>query len=181
MTIVFGILLFGLKVNTRKVIGIIAGFIGTYILVSFGEISEGRLLPAILIIIATCFYALSANAVHRWFQGINTLAISSVAFTLVLPVALIFVLTLDFNSMATRPEFSTSLLSVIVLSLFSTVMASVVFFRLVQLSGVVFASMVSYLIPVVALMWGILDGEAFYPIYILGLIFILGGVYLARS
>jgi len=59
-------------------------------------------------------------------------------------------------------------------------MASVLYFRLVQISGAVFASMVSYLIPLVALLWGLVDGENFYLVYLLGMTLILGGVYLTR-
>ncbi|MDV7399286.1 EamA family transporter, partial [Arthrospira platensis SPKY1] len=66
------------------------------------------------------------------------------------------------------------------LSLFSTVLASVIFFRLVQWTSPVFASMISYLVPIVALSWGVFDGEPLALIHFLGLTLIMSGIYLVR-
>jgi len=72
-----------------------------------------------------------------------------------------------------------SLIYIIILAVLGTSMATVLFFRLVQRTNALFGSAVTYLIPIIAVMWGIFDGEPFGLIGIVGLLLILTGVYLA--
>ncbi|MEL6635247.1 MAG: EamA family transporter, partial [Bacteroidota bacterium] len=80
----------------------------------------------------------------------------------------------------THPAGWLSLGYVTLLALAGTVMASFLFFWLVQLTNPVFASSVSYLIPIVALGWGALDGEVITAFHLIGMVLILIGVYLSR-
>ena len=74
-----------------------------------------------------------------------------------------------------------ALLYVAILALLGTVVASIIFFRLVQVTNAVFASMISYLVPIVAMGWGAVDGEPITIIHFLGMILILSGVYLVKK
>ncbi|MCB0643627.1 MAG: EamA family transporter, partial [Phaeodactylibacter sp.] len=85
-----------------------------------------------------------------------------------------------FGVMTQHPQAWTSLGAVSVLALAGTVVASVLFFHLVQVRDALFASMVSYLIPIVALLWGIADGEQILWPHLLGMALILFGLYVSR-
>ena len=67
------------------------------------------------------------------------------------------------------------------LSLFGTVISIIIFFKLVQRTDAVFGSIVTYLIPIVAIFWGLLDGEQLVLMQYLGMALILGGVYLTSN
>ena len=120
---------------------------------------------------------------NQWFfDDENPLHISAVSLGLLGPGALIILFSSDFVTvMRTHPDALYSLGAVTILSLLSTVMASVIFFRLIQKTNAVFASTVTYLIPFIAVIWGVFDGESFHYLYMVSLIVILGGVYLTRK
>ena len=71
--------------------------------------------------------------------------------------------------------------AVVLLSLFGTVMASILFYYLVQRTSAVFGSTVTYLMPIVALFWGILDGEVISFLHFVGMATILTGVYITKK
>ena len=83
----------------------------------------------------------------------------------------------DFNN----EDFAMSMLYIVILSAFGTALAKVLFNKLVQMATPVFASSVTYSMPLVALMWGILDGENFSVLQALATILILLGIYLANK
>ena len=88
----------------------------------------------------------------------------------------------DFlTTMTTHPQAWTGLGYVTILALFSTVLASIIFFQLIQWTSPVFGSTVSYLVPAVALLWGAWDGEIIHAAHFLGMGLILAGVYLSRN
>jgi drug/metabolite transporter (DMT)-like permease len=139
-------------------------------------------LVGLLVVFAACCYALSSNTVKAYLQNMQSLTISSTAFVLIGPVGIGLLAATDFFTvMATDPQAWSALGYVLILSLAGTVVASILFFRLVQLKDAVFASTVSYLIPLVALGWGYLDGELLSLAHFIGMAFILFGLYLSRN
>jgi drug/metabolite transporter (DMT)-like permease len=69
---------------------------------------------------------------------------------------------------------------IVLLGFMSTAVATVLFNRLVKISTPLFASSVTYVLPVVAVMWGLLDNEQLELGHFIGMAAIIGGVYLAN-
>jgi len=68
-----------------------------------------------------------------------------------------------------------------ILGIVGTGVANVIFYKLIQISTPIFASSVTYLIPIVACLWGILDNEMLTPLQFIGAFIILIGVYLSSK
>jgi drug/metabolite transporter (DMT)-like permease len=84
----------------------------------------------------------------------------------------------DFQNTSLQWE-STGFLAI--LSVVGTALAMLLYFRLIQTTSAVFASMVTYLLPLVAVFWGLLAGESFNIWYALGGLLIILGIYLVQE
>ena len=133
-------------------------------------------------LIATVCYALNINIIKKYLQKVSALAIATGHFAVVMLPALIVLLTTGFFKSETlsNPVLIMPMLYVAILAVFGTALAKVMFNKMVQISTPVFASSVTYLIPVVALIWGIWDGESFGAMQALATTLIFFGVYLAN-
>ncbi|MCB0679065.1 MAG: DMT family transporter [Saprospiraceae bacterium] len=184
-TLLLGILFFRVPFAWWKTVGVLVGLAGAVLLILKGSEGDPQLSewwPGLLVVLATSMYALSSNVVKSRLQDLSSLTISSVAFFLIgLPGMAVLLATPFFEQLASQPEARTSLGYVAILSLAGTVMASIFFFKLVQLKDAIFASTVSYLIPLVALFWGVFDHEPVTYLHLLGMGLILAGVYLSRK
>ena len=183
-TLVLGILFFKSPFILRKVIGVFLGLAGAIFLILFGADlnSTGNMSYGLLIILGCFFYATSVNTVKSALQEMNSLTLSATAFTLIgIPGILFLFFSGFFEVMQTHQEAWQALGAITLLALFGTVMASILFFRLVQLTTPVFASTVSYLIPIVSLFWGFADGETITIFHFIGMALILFGVYITRK
>ena len=138
---------------------------------------------ALLAIFASICYAISGNTVATHLRDQSSLMISTVSFIMVgIPAAVYLFFGSDFvEILATDPRAWLGFGYVAVLALFSTVLASVVFFQLIQWTSALFSSTVSYLVPLVAVAWGFFDGETFSWAIFVGMGLILTGVYLSRK
>ena len=138
---------------------------------------------AFLIILATLMYAMNVNIIKRHLQDIAPITIAVGNFVvIILPAFLVLILSGFFTSEVLEgADLKMSLLYVFLLSLFGTALAKIMFNKLIQISTPVFASSVTYLMPVIAVMWGLLDGEVFSLWQTIATGFILFGVYLAHS
>ena len=182
-TLFLGVLFFGVPFIWSKVIGVLIGLAGAISLILFGESTNfsGGLFYGGLVMAATMLYALSANTVKVKFQQMHPLELSAGSFFMIGPPALIYLFTTDFlHNLTHHPQGWASLGYIAILALIGTFAASVLFFKLVQLTNAVFASMVSYFIPMIALGWGVVDGETITLMHIVGMILILAGVYVAQ-
>jgi drug/metabolite transporter (DMT)-like permease len=181
-TLIIALLFFNQKWDRKKALGVLIGLIGASVIILYNNKIEGQFFYAMLIVVAAILYGFNGNFIKWFFDEENPLHISAVSLGLMAPAALIMVFTSDFTAvLQTHPDALFSLGSVTILALMSTVIASVIFFRLIQKTNAVFGSGVTYLIPFVAVLWGVLDGETFYVIYFACLGLILLGVYLTRN
>lgn len=182
--ILLGFAIFKIGFTKRQMAGVIIGFIGTSVLVFRGaEVNpDQNYLYAGFIIVSTVMYALNVNIIKRYLQDVRPLAIATGNYVGIILPAIFVLLYSDFFSSETfnHPDFEMSMLYVGILSLFGTAMAKVIFNTLVQISTPVFASSVTYLMPIVALSWGLLDGEDLGWLQLLASAIILFGVYLAN-
>lgn len=184
-TVLFGFAIFKIASTKRQILGVIIGFIGTSILILKGaELNPNQnYLFAGYIIIATCMYALNVNIIKKYLQHVKPLSIATGNYVAIIIPAIVILSFSDFFKESTimHPDFKMSVVYVVILSFFGTALAKVLFNTLVQISTPVFASSVTYLMPLVALVWGILDGEGFSLMQALGSFIILIGVYLSHK
>ena len=184
-TLVLGYLLFSKKPQKLQNIGAIIGFGGAFILLSFSdtEHSGNYLFYTLLMVIASAFYAISSLIVKEKLQHLRSTELSSSIYTLwMLPSFIILI----FSGFFTEIDFSlketwTAMGYLLFLTVISTTLVMLLFYKLIQDTSAVFASSVSFLIPLVAVIWGILDGEHFVMWYALGGILILIGIYLIKE
>lgn len=184
LTLVVAALFFGQPIKRERSLGILVGLLGAAVLFGFqGGGLAGDFGYALLVVLATFCYAISSNTVAAKLRHMRSLTISAASFFLVGLLAIPYLLGgTDFLVvLQNNPHAWVSLGYVAILSLAGTVLASVFFYQLVFLKDAVFASIVSYLIPVVALLWGAADGEAIYTYQLAGLALILWGVYLSKK
>jgi len=184
-TLTIGIIIFRAKLVWAKVFGVIVGLIGAAMLILFSSDSglSGDIGSALLIVLAAMCYGTNSNIVGNVFRDVSSMIISTVSFASVgVPSAIIILLATDFTDiLTTHPQGWWGLGYVAILSLVGTVMASIVFFQLIKWTSPVFASMVAYIMPIVSVFWGVIDGEAISWYHFVGMGLILGGVYLSRK
>lgn len=183
-TLVLSILFFSEVFHKRRALGILLGFLGAGLLIasSGGLNGDGSLGAALLLVLAALFYAISVNVVGNKLRGVSSLDITAISFIFVGIPSVVYLLFSDFYSLlTTHPEGWHAFEAIAALSLIGTVLATLLFFRLVHDTGAVFASTVAYLIPVVAVILGILDGEEFSVFYFLSAALILIGIYLSKG
>ena len=184
-TILFGFLAFNIISTKRQIIGVLIGFAGAILLISNGAAinPNQNYWYAFLVIIATVMYAFNINIIKRHLQNIPPLTIAVGNFiVIIVPAFLVLIYSGFFTQQVLKgPNFSISIFYVFLLSLFGTAIAKVLFNNLVQISTPVFASSVTYIMPIVAVFWGLLDNEVFSFWQGIATLIILGGVYLANS
>lgn len=184
-TIVLGVFVFKIKSTKRQVMGVFIGLLGTLMLIFNGaSINPSQnYLYAIFVVIATFMYATSVNILKRYLQNMNALTIAVGNFVAIIIPSLVILLASGFfeEAVLTSPNLKPALFYMLILSLFGTAIAKVLFNKLVHIATPVFASSVTYLMTIVAVFWGILDGEKFGLLQALATIIILLGVYLANK
>lgn len=184
-TIIMGVTLFQIGASSRQWIGVLVGLIGTVLLILNGAAikPDQNYYYAFLVVIATVMYALNVNIIKRYLQEVKPMAIACGNFAAIMIPAIIVLLSSGFfnQKVLSAPELMPALGYLVILCLFGTAMAKVIFNKLVQISTPVFASSVTYLMPLVAVLWGVLDGEGFSWQEGLAALLILLGVYLANS
>ncbi|WP_053990489.1 DMT family transporter [Mangrovimonas sp. TPBH4] len=183
-TLLMGMAVFKIASTKRQLLGVIIGFIGTCLLILKGaELNpEQNYLYAGFVLLATVMYASNVNIIKRYLQDVKPLAIATGNYVaIIVPAILVLVWSGFFTETTfTNPDFKMSLVYVTILSFFGTALAKVLYTTLVQISTPVFASSVTYLMPVVALMWGVLDGESYSVLQGLATAIVLLGVYLSH-
>ena len=182
-TLVLGIIAFGIQFQKRQVLGVFVGLIGCLLLVLSGASAHPgqNYYFVLLVVIATICYAINVNLIKKYLPDLNSLSITTGNFTVLLIPALIILSTTDFTQRIHLEATQHSILFVMILGVLGTGIANVLFFKLIQMSSPVFATSVTYLIPIVAFFWGLLDNEMLTPIQFFGAFIILIGVYLSAK
>jgi drug/metabolite transporter (DMT)-like permease len=183
-TLIFGALFFGFGFKKRQLFGVIVGLIGTTMLILKGaEINPTQNYSyASLILLATVCYALNVNIIKKYLHDLDALSITVGNFLImVIPAFIILFFTGIFNTFEYNEATSSSIIYISILAVFGTGLAKILYNQLIQMSTPVFSSSVTYLIPIVAIGWGVLDGEniTFYQV-VSGFIILLG-VYMVNK
>lgn len=180
-TFLFGILLFKTAFNTQKLAGVALGFIGAASLLLLSSDESVNINAYVLfVVLATLFYGFNVNIIKTRCQDIDAIALTTVSFVMMAPFTGIHLFSTDFISLLQHQEGAWLAFSfVLLLAVVGTALATMLFFKLTQMTDALFASMVTYIIPIVAIVWGFVDGETISWTYLFGLTLILIGVYLA--
>lgn len=183
--IITGMFFFQTRTATDKVIGICIALLGSVLLLlSNGETMEQQYVQggyALFVVVATILYGYNVNLVSKKLQDIGSLKIASVALSFNGIIAfLVLVSTGYFSLPLSSHELLKSTGAGIVLGVLGTAIATALFYVLVKRAGAVFASMVTYGMPFVAIAWGLFYGEKFGLKQVGCLIIILVGVYITN-
>jgi len=183
--LIIGTLFFGLKIKTPNVIGILIGFFGCIMIILGGASFslDGINYYALFILAATIMYATNVHIIKNKVSNIKPLDLTAVSFLLIAPIASTLLLFgTDFLSKVEVKEgFLMGLGYISILAILGTALAMYLFNNLVKVSSPVFASSCTYFIPLIALFWGILDGEQLNIYQYAGIGIVLSGVYLANK
>jgi drug/metabolite transporter (DMT)-like permease len=184
-TLILGYLFFKQSIKLKQVIGLFIAFSGICILVGILNNAplEISLLHVGAILLATVMYAISLNTIKFKLSEFKSLEITSLSFSFLAIPAWIIVLSLDTSHVLKTNEHAFEALGYIsILSVFGTCLALLLFNRIIALKSPMFASSVTYMIPIVAVILGVfLNKEQFHVSQFLGMIVIVGGVYLVNS
>ena len=184
-TIVFAYFLFRIKILQKQFLGVLVGFLGTLLLVAqeFSFNTNGDPKYSLLIVCASIFYGINVNILKNKLSDVSPFAIALGNFLMISPPALLILLFSDFNWSGFYQDevILKSMGYILILALFGTAIAKVMFNQLLTISSAVFAISITYLLPIVAIGWGIFDGETFSKYQWLAAFLIILGVYLGQK
>jgi drug/metabolite transporter (DMT)-like permease len=181
LTLTFGLLLFGLRTWLLQVIGLVIGFVGAVMLIVMPGGISGFQPEALLVVVASMCYAFNLNVVRKFLPTMPSMLITAGSFLWVGPFCIIYLFSTDFITRFEHEYALQSFGAIAILAVVGTTLAVLMFNKLIQSGGAVFASMVTYIVPVVAIIWGVFDGESISYWSVLGVVIILGGVYLVNK
>lgn len=181
--LIIGFVVFRQRLTPIQLLGVFVGAIGVVLLMLSGQdlSLDGGLLPALAIVLATFFYAVSVNTIKHTLQKFKSFEITSLSFLfLLLPSGIIAFFSGSFDEMRTNPHAKEGLTALLILSAVGTALAVILFNQLVTISSVLFASSVTYLIPVFAVLIGLYYGETITWKQVASMCVVLGGVFVAN-
>jgi len=184
-TLVVGMGFFAFRTKWYNIAGVLLGLAGAIGLISIsgGKGFEFNMKYAVYVVIATICYATNVNIIKYRLKETDAVTITAFSFFIIgLPVMLYLLIFTDFiRQLSIDPEAWEGLGYIAILAVVGTGLALIAFNKLVKLVSPLFAASVTYLIPIVAVFWGVVDGEKFSGIFFLWMILILAGVFLANK
>lgn len=183
-TLLIGVGFYRFKIDSKQISGVIIGLIGSVLLMYQGSVinPDQNLLYVFFIIFASVLYALQVNLLKVHLQDVSAVAITVGNFIFIFPLAVVIFFMSDYKQIdISDKDVKVALFCLIILSIVGTVFAKILFNKFVQIASPVFASSVTYILPIVALFWGLLDGEIFTLNQLFATLIILIGVYLANK
>ena len=180
--LIVGVLFYKLKATKNNIIGLVIGFIGTSLLILFSNKSDGFSVDlfGLFVVAATLLYGINLNLVKYHLNHLKPITITSFSIVSILPITvyILFYLTPFLSHFNNFNNYSLEFGYVFILGVLGTSIATIVFYNLIKIKDTVFASMVTYLMPLVAIIFGVLDGEIINAIQLFGMALILGGVFI---
>jgi drug/metabolite transporter (DMT)-like permease len=184
-TLITGLVIFKVRVSKIQVVGIIIGLAATIGLLQIGsgkDTGANALLGGGLVILATIGYGLSVNIIKAKLGHVNAVSATLLAMSIIGPVAIVYLFTTDFvHVLQTHPAALRSLGFVAILGIVGTALSVIVYNILIRDAGVLFAASVTYAIPIVAMLWGLFDGEHVTWMHALFILGILSGVWMVNK
>ena len=183
-TLLISVFVFGEELLKKQVFGVLIGFTGIIVLIN-NELfaSSFNILYIMFIVLAAFCYAINANVLKYKLSNIPALGIVFMSFLFMFIPAFIILCFSDFpfSDFTSDPLIIESIIYIVILAVFGTAIAKVLYIKLLAISTPVFSVSTTYLMPVVAIFWGLLDGEEFKLTQFIGTAIILLGVYLVTK
>ncbi|KPH11843.1 DMT family transporter [Chryseobacterium sp. ERMR1:04] len=182
--IIVGALVWKFETTKQQLIGVFISFTGVCILAFGGDDGAAfKLIPILLLLLATLCYAVSTTTVKSKLMDVSSTVLSAFVFSFVLfiPSLLALSFTGFFSTFSFSKDTMTGLMFVSLLSIFGTGLAMMMNYRLLKVSTPLFASTVTLLMPIVAIIWGILDGETLTILQFVGASIIIAGLIFLRA
>ena len=182
-TLIIGMLLYKTNFKSLQALGIVIGLIGALGLIVSGDgLSIGNVNAyTLLIVLATIFYAINANEIKSQLSHLTGIQVTSLAFLFTLPASIIYLLTTNFKPVFTNPSWTIHLLSIAALGIIGTALAALLLNIIIRNTSAIYAQSVTYIIPIFAIFWGLMDGEMISALHLVSMCFILLGVYLTNK
>jgi len=183
-TLLISVFVFGEELLKKQVFGVLIGFTGIIVLINNELFSSSfNILYIMFIVLAAFCYAINANVLKYKLSNIPALGIVFMSFLFMFIPAFIILCfsSFPFSDFASDPLIIESIIYIVILALFGTAIAKVLYIKLLAISTPVFSVSTTYLMPVVAIFWGLLDGEEFKLTQFTGTAIILLGVYLVTK
>ena len=181
-TFCIGIIIFNQKYHKINLLGIFIGLIGA-IFLSLNNLNQSISINiyVYLVVFASLLYAISANVIKRYLYDLDSTDITTTVFLIVGPLSGVYIFSTDFIVLFDNNKAFESLAYITILAIICTALAGVMFYKLIKISSPTFATSVTYLIPIVALFWGFIDGEKLIGQYFVGVALIFSGLYLVNK
>lgn len=181
-TFCIGIIIFNQKYHKINLLGIFIGLIGA-IFLSLNNLNQSISINiyVYLVVFASLLYAISANVIKRYLYDLDSTDITTIVFLIVGPLSGVYIFSTDFIVLFDNNKAYESLAYITILAIICTALAGVIFYKLIKISSPTFATSVTYLIPIVALFWGFIDGEKLIGQYFVGVALIFSGLYLVNK
>ena len=183
-TLIIGVLIFNIKSSAKQFVGVFIGFIGATLLIISGiNINpDQNYLYAGLVIICSFLYAINVNIIKKYLQHMSAVTLAVGHFSVILAPAILIFCFSDFSIISLHStEVQLSIFYVLILALFATSIAKVLFNKLIQMSSPVFASSVTYSMLIVSILWGMIDGEKFSIYQLMSTLVIVLGILLTSK
>jgi drug/metabolite transporter (DMT)-like permease len=181
-TLLLGVWLFHMPFNRSKLWGVIIGLLGAMVLILLrgNGLFDPNWAWGLLVVLATLMYGTSVNTVSRFMRDVKPVVTAAVPLVLAGIPAVFILFSTDFIDRLALPGALEAVGYLSILGLVGSAASLVAFNKLIQMSGPIFASTTTYLMPIVALFWGFLDGELLGWPHVLGMLAILIGIWLVN-
>jgi drug/metabolite transporter (DMT)-like permease len=182
-TIIIGFLFFKTKLTNKQIIGTVIGTLGIIALVLTGKTASlnGDWDHILAIVLATLLYAISLTTIKNKLSNFNSFEITSLAFLIIFPFSIGgFFLADTIQTFNSNPMAYQGIFYIIILSIVGTALAVILFNRIIAFSSALFASSVTYFIPIVAVLIGFTFGETINLWQVLSMLIVLSGVIIAN-
>ena len=184
-TLAIGILIFNQQAPRNQIFGVLIGFVGAIILLSAKSSIASytdNFLFSLLVLLATFCYGIAGNIIRVYLKDVSALKITSLSLGILIVPTFIMLFMTDFISrLESEEQLLTSAYAITALAVVGTSIAVILYNKLIKDAGMMMASSVAYLIPVVAIVWGLFDGEKINITHMLGICVIFIGLFLINA
>ena len=170
----------GVKFNKLKVYGVIVGLLGAFFLIVGQELNFDIKYTSLAVLAAVC-YGINVNIIKQKLNDYPPRLVAALPLAIISIIGVGVMLYLGFDVSWNQEQDVKSLVAIVLLAVVGTSLSLVMFNRLIQQTNTVFATSVTYLIPIVALFWGFLANETISTNQMIGLGFILIAIWLIRK
>lgn len=178
--LIVGVIFLGVKFSRLKAFGVIFGLIGAVFLI-IGQDIQFEFRHVMMAIVATLCYGINVNIIKQKLDSYPPLLVAALPLAIISVAGFAVLGYLGLNINVNDMQFIYSFSATLLLAFIGTSISLIMFNKLIQQTNTVFATSVTYLIPIVALFWGLFDHEQILYNHFIGLVFILGAIWMIRK